>query len=59
LCHRAFWFYLYLAEVSVPLLGIVETPEISGARSIVHFFLFLLCSYFGFRRPVTLTHSIK
>jgi uncharacterized protein (DUF486 family) len=54
-------FYLYLADVSVPLLGtgFVETPEISGARSIVHFFLFLLWSYFGFRRPVTLSHSIK
>ena len=39
-------FYLYLADVSVPLLGtgFVETPQISGARSIVHFILFLLCS---------------
>ncbi len=35
--------YLYLADVSVPLLGtgFVETPQISGGRSIVHFFLFL------------------
>jgi len=43
-------FYLYLADVSVPLLGtdFVETPEISGGRSIVHFILFLLCVYFGF-----------
>ena len=43
-------FYLYLADVSVPLLGtsLVETPEISGGRSIVHFILFLLCLYFGF-----------
>jgi hypothetical protein len=43
-------FYLYLADVSVPLLGtsFVETPQISGGRSIVHFFLFLLCFYFGF-----------
>jgi hypothetical protein len=42
--------YLYLADVSVPLLGtdFVETPEISGDRSIVHFILFLLCIYFGF-----------
>jgi hypothetical protein len=42
--------YLYLANVSVPLLGtgFVETPEISGGRSIVHFILFLLCVYFGF-----------
>jgi hypothetical protein len=43
-------FYLYLADVSVPLLGtsFVATPEISGGRSIVHFILFLLCFYFGF-----------
>src|SRR5262249_42783218 len=43
-------FYLYLADVSVPLLGtsFVETPQISGSRSIVHFILFLLCLYFGF-----------
>jgi hypothetical protein len=43
-------FYLYLAGVSVPLLGtdFIETPGISGGRSIVHFILFLLCLYFGF-----------
>jgi len=43
-------FYLYLANVSVPLLGtqIVLTPEISGLRSIPHFIFFLLCFYFGF-----------
>jgi hypothetical protein len=42
--------YLWLADVSVPLLGtdFVETPAISGGRSIVHFILFLLCVYFGF-----------
>jgi hypothetical protein len=42
--------YLYLADVSVPLLGtgFVETPQISGARSIIHFVVFLLCFYFGF-----------
>ena len=47
-------FYLYLADVSVPLLGtgFVETPDISADRSIVHFILFLVCFYFGFiRRP--------
>ena len=45
-------FYLYLADVSVPLLGtnFVLTPQISGARSIVHFILFLLCFYFGFAK---------
>jgi hypothetical protein len=38
-----------LADVSVPLLGtdFVETPALSGTRSIVHFILFLLCFYFG------------
>ena len=43
-------FYLYLANVSVPLLGtkLVVTPEISGFRSIIHFILFGLCLYFGF-----------
>jgi hypothetical protein len=43
-------FYLYIANVSVPLLGtqIVLTPEISGLRSIPHFIFFLLCFYFGF-----------
>ena len=46
--------YLYLADVSVPLLGtsFVETPQISGGRSIVHFILFLLCFYFGFVRKL-------
>ena len=45
-------FYLYLADVSVPLLGtdFVETPAISAGRSFVHFILFLLCLYFGFLR---------
>jgi hypothetical protein len=49
-------FYLYLADVSVPLLGtsFIETPQISVGRSIVHFILFLLCFYFGFvRKPTT------
>ena len=43
-------FYLYLADVSVPLLGtgFVETPQISGGRSIIHFILFLVCFYLGF-----------
>jgi hypothetical protein len=46
--------YLYLADVSVPLLGtgFVETPQISGGRAFIHFILFLLCLYFGFvRKP--------
>src|SRR5215510_11924322 len=42
--------YFYFTKVSVPLLGtnFVFTPEISGARSILHFIFFLLCLYFGF-----------
>jgi hypothetical protein len=45
-------FYLYLARVSVPLLGtkFIETPEISGMRSIVHAVLFLTFFYLGFIR---------
>jgi hypothetical protein len=45
-------FYLYLARVSVPLLGtrFSETPEISGVRSIVHAVLFLTFFYLGFIR---------
>ena len=43
-------FYLYLAHVSVPLLGtnLVFTPEISGLRCIPHFIFSALCVYFGF-----------
>jgi hypothetical protein len=42
--------FFILADVSVPLLGIsfVETPQISGGCSAVHFILFLLCYYFDF-----------
>jgi hypothetical protein len=45
-------FYLYLAGVSVPLLGtsLIETPEISGVRSIVQAVLFLTFFYLGFIR---------
>jgi len=46
-------FYLYLAEVSVPILGtnFVQTPAVSGFRSAIHLVLFLLCLYFGFVTP--------
>ncbi len=52
-------FYLYLANVSVPLLGtsLVFTPKISGLRSIPHFIFFLLCLYFGFITSPTPAHS--
>lgn len=45
-------FYLYLAGVSVPVVffHLTETPEVSGARSIVHFVLFLATFYLGFIR---------
>ncbi len=32
--------------LAAPICGI-ETPRISGGRSIAHFILFLLCFYFG------------
>jgi hypothetical protein len=47
-------WYLWMTGVSLPIVMpyagtvSVETPEISGQRSIVHFILFLLCFYFGF-----------
>lgn len=47
-------FYLYLTGVTVPLLGTsyVQTPELSGIRSVLHFTFFLITFYFGFiKRP--------
>lgn len=43
-------FYLYLAGVSVPLIGtdFIQTPALSGVRSIPHFIFFVLTFYFGF-----------
>jgi hypothetical protein len=43
-------FYFYINNVAIPLLGtnLVQTPEVSGVRSGIHFVLFLLCLYFGF-----------
>jgi hypothetical protein len=45
-------FYLYLACVSVPILGtgVIETPEVSGVRSVVHVVLSLTFFYLGFIR---------
>jgi hypothetical protein len=45
-------FYFWLTNLTVPLVGtdVVQTPEVSGTRSIVHFVLFLVCLYFGFIR---------
>ena len=49
-------FYLYLARVSVPLLGtnFIETPTISGMRSIVRAVLFLTLRPF-----VDLMHKVR
>jgi hypothetical protein len=49
---RGFLFYWYVYRVSVPIFstGLTETPEVSGARSIVHAALFVLCFYLGFIR---------
>jgi hypothetical protein len=46
--------YLYLARVSVPLLGtnIVQTPRLSTIRGTIHLLLSALTFYFGFvRKP--------
>lgn len=45
-------FYLYLARVSVPLLGtsFTQSPEVSGLRSIAHAVLFVTFFYLGFVR---------
>jgi hypothetical protein len=45
-------FYLYLAGVSVPLLGtgFTATPEVSGVRSVADLVLFLTFFYLGFIR---------
>lgn len=44
--------YLYVARVSVPLLGthFVETPGVSGVRGVVHVVLFAVFFYLGFLR---------
>jgi hypothetical protein len=46
--------YLYLADVSVPLIGtsFVQTPQVSAVRSVPHLIFSILCFYFGFiRKP--------
>jgi hypothetical protein len=44
--------YLYIYRVPVPLFstGYIESPEISGLRSIVHLSLFFVFFYLGFIR---------
>ena len=43
-------FYFYLAGISVPLAGtsLVQSPGLSGVRSIIHFVLFAICLVTGF-----------
>jgi hypothetical protein len=51
-------FYFYLANLSAPLVGtsIVQAPDLSGVRSIIHFIFFLTCFYFGFiKKPKDLS----
>ena len=45
-------FHLYVVGVSVPVLGtrFIETPEISGVRSIIQAMLFAILFYLGFIR---------
>jgi hypothetical protein len=42
--------YFYTADVPIPLIGTnaVQSPELSGARAMIHFVFFLLSFYFGF-----------
>ena len=50
-CHRAFCSISISPMFRCPLgTSFVETPRISGGRSIGHFILLLLCFYFGFVR---------
>lgn len=44
--------YFWIADVTMPLVGtsIVQTPELSGMRAIIHFAFFSVCFYFGFAR---------
>ena len=43
-------FYFWQVSLPVPLYntGIVQSPELSLIRSMIHFGLFLTCLYFGF-----------
>jgi hypothetical protein len=48
-----FQFYFWLTNVTIPValpwMGtFIQTPEISGVRSILHFVFFVLTFYFGF-----------
>jgi hypothetical protein len=43
-------FYLYVAGVSIPLVGtaFIQTPELSAIRGSIHFVLFAITFYFAF-----------
>lgn len=51
--------YLAIAHVSVPVLGttIVQTPQLSMIRAILHGVLFVVSFYFGFLYKKTNTPS--
>lgn len=42
-------FYFYLAKIPIPLAwtNVTQLPELSGIRGVIHFALFLVCTYFG------------
>lgn len=43
-------FYLYAVDVSVPIGGLVATPDVHRVRAVVHSILCVLTFYFGFIR---------
>ena len=49
-------FYFYFANISIPLMwtNVAQSPQLSLARGMIHFVLFLICLYFGWffrKRP--------
>lgn len=51
-------FYFWQVKLDIPLYGtgVVQTPDLSLIRSMIHFALFLICLYTGFlRKPKSKT----
>ena len=49
-------FYFYFANISIPFMwtNAIQSPQLSLARGMIHFVLFLVCLYFGWffrKRP--------
>ena len=42
-------FYFYFVNISIPLMwtNATQSPQLSLARGMIHFVLFLICLYFG------------